>query len=460
MICSRKHAASAEVLLLVVVLGVSAARSSAADDTPSKEVLQPPRPAAAARNAADPAPRPRRDTPAGRLLNEIETVGFGDDAWAQKVRALIEIGPEAVPDLIAELDATTNDRMLRVVGFALRGIGDKRAVAPLIRAIPKTLLPPGSDMGLTAKDKDLLKFMQKHDLDPDDARGPAGYYGVGRPVREICGAIRTLTGKTQNEEELYSVFRVGSAGQMRLQKRLYYECAERWADWWTINWSMFLKNKDDARVNLAAGPEAEQPVAIPHGPNAAIAFSTSGHISESVRNPKAQHVFFDLDTGRGKALPESLRDKAGAENIDAIAAWATREGFDLMGTEYEVPGSGEKHFVIRSLGMTAWHVDNARWETIDHEITREDPVELGTPAAGLLSPFDEKTGSFNPEEMATFLFVTREGTCGMLFVGAEVTDTNVVLGVPVRGDQNRDPVGFYKGRRFGFKIIAEKEPEK
>jgi hypothetical protein len=33
------------------------------------------------------------------------------------------------------------------------------------------------------------------------------------------------------------------------------------------------------------------------------------------------------------------------------------------------------------------------------------------------------------------------------------------VGVPVRGDVNHDPVGFYKGRRFGFKIIAEKEPE-
>src|SRR5215813_10622586 len=98
MICSRMRAASAKVLLLLLVLGVSAARSSVADDAPSKEVRQP-RPEAAARNAADPAPRPRRDTPTGRLLNEIETVGFGDDAWAQKVRALIEIGPEAVPDL-------------------------------------------------------------------------------------------------------------------------------------------------------------------------------------------------------------------------------------------------------------------------------------------------------------------------------------------------------------------------
>jgi hypothetical protein len=312
-------------------------------------------------------------------------------------------------------------------------------------------------MGLIAKDKDLLQFMQKHDLDPDNAGGPSGYYGVGRPVREICGALRTLTGKTQNEEELYNVFLRGSAGQMRLQRRLYHECAERWADWWTINWSMHLKNKDDARVNLSPAPDAEQPVAIPHGPNATIAFNTSGHIAESVRNPKAQHVFFDLDTGRGKALPESLRAKADDERIDAIVAWATREGFDIMGTEYEVPGSGEKHFVIRSLGMTAWQVDNDRWQTIDREITGGEPLELGTPAAGLLSPFDEKTGNFNPEEVATFLFVTREGTCGMLVVGAEVNDTNVVVGVPVRGDQNLDPVGFYKGRRFGFKIIAEKE---
>jgi hypothetical protein len=442
-----------------VLLQFVALLSNAADDeTPA--AIDRSRPSTASTNkVADPKPRAaRRDTATGRLLDDIEKAKFGEEAWAENIRAMIQLGPDAVPELIKELDATHDDRMLRALGFVLRGIGDKRAVAPLIRAIPRTLRPPGSDMGLIAKDKSLLEFMQKYDLDPDSA-GFRGHYGVGRPVREICGALRALTGKTQNEEELYSVFLRGSAGQKRLQRSLYHDCARRWSDWWTINWSMHLKNKDDARVDLPPGPAAESPVVFPHGPKAKIAFSTSGHIAESVGNPKAQHVFFDLDTGRGKGLPEIFRSRGESEPADEIIAWAAREGFDMMGTEYEVPGSGEKHYVIRSLGMTAWQVENDRWKVIDQEVAGPEPLELGTPAAGLLSPFDETSGKFAPDEFATFLFVTREGTCGILFVGAEVQDTNVVVGVPARGDTNRDPVGFYKGRRFGFKIIAEEGPD-
>jgi hypothetical protein len=88
--------------------------------------------------------------------------------WATAARRLTQIGKPAVPPLIEELDRTTADRPLRSLGFTLRAIGDPRAVPALIRAIPRTLMPPGSDFGLRMDDPGLLAFLRKHDLDKAD----------------------------------------------------------------------------------------------------------------------------------------------------------------------------------------------------------------------------------------------------------------------------------------------------
>ena len=86
------------------------------------------------------------------------------------MRELVAVGRDAVPQLCAELDRTTEDRMLRRLGFALRAIGDARAVPALIRAIPKTLLPSSSDYGLIVSDKELTDFMQTHDSEQRKGR--------------------------------------------------------------------------------------------------------------------------------------------------------------------------------------------------------------------------------------------------------------------------------------------------
>ena len=57
------------------------------------------------------------------------------------MRELVAVGGNAVPQLCAELDLTTEDRMLRRLAFALRAIGDPPAIPALIRAIPRTLVP-------------------------------------------------------------------------------------------------------------------------------------------------------------------------------------------------------------------------------------------------------------------------------------------------------------------------------
>ncbi len=87
----------------------------------------PPRPAA-------PPNRQRADTPVGRLLNRLETQNSGrsqfSEKWLRTLKEIVDLGPDAVPELIAELDATSNDMMLRCLGFALRAIGDNGPFPP------------------------------------------------------------------------------------------------------------------------------------------------------------------------------------------------------------------------------------------------------------------------------------------------------------------------------------------
>ena len=73
----------------------------------------------------------------------LPTVFDDIDIYARQIRQLAEIGKPAVPALTAALDKTSRDTEMRLLAFTLRAIGDPRAVPALIRAIPKTLLPPG-----------------------------------------------------------------------------------------------------------------------------------------------------------------------------------------------------------------------------------------------------------------------------------------------------------------------------
>ena len=102
-----------------------------------------------------------------RILDEFRKLNHTVDEtelWCSLMRELVTIGPQAVPEVCAELDRTSDDRTLRRLAFALRAIGDARAVPALIRAIPRSLLPSSSDYGLIVADAKLAEFMQKNDL--------------------------------------------------------------------------------------------------------------------------------------------------------------------------------------------------------------------------------------------------------------------------------------------------------
>jgi RNA polymerase sigma factor (sigma-70 family) len=376
---------------------------------------------------ADEAVPKRPQSDVGKLLNRLEKLEFLSEEWAQTMRALIQLGPNATPELIAELDATNDPRMLSCLGYVTRGIGDKRIVPALIRAFPKAYdRTMSSDYGgCGAKDPDLLAFMLKH----DNRHGKAeSGYSFGRPINEIRTALQDLTGARNGEDELVFVVpsQDGPPRQEVLQRSLFHKCAERWAKWWQLHWKEYVSDAYYSRVRLAPFTiEESKPAAgSPGGQKSKIYGRVSARL-EPAHKPDGQseflqHTFHDLETGRIGQLPDFLRSAEGEpERTDDILAWAATEGFDLMCTQYRVPGQSEPRYVLRGLGLAAWQIDGEQKRTLEADILKDKPLKVGRRTDSLLARFDAATGQHSTDKPATFLFRTREGTYGEIAVGVD-----------------------------------------
>jgi beta-lactamase regulating signal transducer with metallopeptidase domain/protocatechuate 3,4-dioxygenase beta subunit len=410
------------------------------------------------------SPRKRRDTPTGKLLDELEKHNRRSraftDLWCRTLKGIVDIGPAAIPELVEELDATNDGRMLGCLGFMVRAIGDKRAIPGLIRAIPKTLRTPSSDMGLEGSDATLVKFMQENSIDKAYKNAlftQATQYSFGRPVREIFGALEGLSGQTFDEVQLYSVFSGGIASQQRLKRKLFERTASQWASWWEQHHAEYVQDAAYFHVNLvAAKVDGGALTGLQPGMHFKTGAGGAGHVLQPVVEPEAIVVFHDLDTGRTVPLPQKWRNAKSIESqLDEIVAWAASEGFDLMGTVYVSPHDQQSWFAIRPIGLRAWELGEERWKMSSSDITLEALQAEGTPARDLLLHVDRASGSYDPQATATFLFTTREGTPGLLFVGVAVKDTNVKIGERATGDDERKTSHFFKGRRFAWTTLEE-----
>ena len=222
------------------------------------------------------------------------------------------------------------------------------------------------------------------------------------------------------------------------------------------NWSKQIDDAAYSRVNLAE-LVAEKAIA-PLSPDMHFKVDSggSGWVLESVLNPASKTVLYDFDTGRVAALPERWRGANKIEGqLDEIVAWAQQEGFDLMGDEYTPPNGERPVFALRPIGLRAWELGSHRWKMQSADITLEALQSEGKLADKLLLHRDEESNTFDPQATATFLYITREGTPGLLFVGIEVQDDSLQPGGRIEGDLELMPIAFRKGRRFGFKNFVE-----
>lgn len=324
-----------------------------------------------------------------------------DEEMAHAIRELHRIGKPAVPELVAELDRTDRDNTLRVLGIALRAINDPRAVPGLIRAVPKTLRPPGSDCGVSIEDPDLLKFVVS--FEPGASPGQT-HMSVGRPVNEISRALERITGHKSpggDRDPLRHNF-LGSPETEAAQRKKYLDRQEYWADWWSEHGGQFLPEAErqaldhppaeevvpgDGRDRVDRAGEARFGALFPTGPDVRLG---------PVHEVELFNILFadapaalDFERHRVFRFQEGLR-----EEDRWHAQWMRRVGVDLV-----VGGDCDD--------LRLWVIGDTRWETIDQEIAASEPLARGY----------EPRGGFSLLEGArTVLFNTRNGGSGILQV--------------------------------------------
>jgi hypothetical protein len=352
-----------------------------------------------------------------------------------------------VPQLCAELDRTTENRMLRRLGFAARAIRDPRAVPALIRAIPKTLLPGSSDYGLIVADGTLTEFMQKHDLNGGQQGGR--YFNFGRPEREVMGALQILTGQNFDDAELFGMGLSEDPRRQVLQRRIYRRQAQRWQAWWEANSRSFTDDAAYQKVNLNASDEPLPSVPQSLGQKARLSGAMIGVVlSPAIQEGQHAWHFYDLDTDFQPNWPNRIPKDEARFDEKQIADWAADNGVDLMCVTHR-SRDGTQTFALRSFGMKAWEISPRDLRNID-KLIAAGTLPKGREVGELLTHYDADSKQSVPDANAAFIYVTREGSMGLIEITDRVTRTADLTGAA--GDPPAG-VGFKKGVRFNLKSI-------
>ncbi|MCA9170727.1 MAG: carboxypeptidase regulatory-like domain-containing protein, partial [Planctomycetales bacterium] len=361
------------------------------------------------------------------------------------IRELARLGIDAVPELCDELDKEIEPRIIRSWAFALRAIGDPRAVPALIRAIPRTLVST-SDFGLMLQNEELVQFMQTHDLD-DGERG--NRFNLGVPIREVCGAIRKLTGHSLDDDAYYWISETGDSRIDGMRRHHLYLHADQWRRWW-LEHGVALT--DDERYR---GMEPLLPVALVTNsdvdpsilkiPVGSRLLDVSTGMTLSPPSEAGIHLL-DLDTGYKPAWPDDVPRLAKPENFRKLAVWSAPRGVDLMCVEHPL---GDARFVysLQGFDLRAWRIDSRDATRVD-AMVGQGKLPEGDIVEGPLLPHigDDESDAMR----VSYLFLTREGTLGVLRLTDQITQAKDLTGrmMAERG------VGFHRGVKFNIYLIA------
>ena len=332
-----------------------------------------------------------------------------EEEWCGAIRTLVRIGPPAVPELVRELERPNRGATLRSLGFVLRAIGDARAVPALIRAIPETLQPPGSDMGLWGFDEKLNQFMMDHDRTPGDNNGST--FSLGRPVNEILDALESITSHRirEGKDELRSVFLEVNESQNALSRDLFARRQTAWETWWSEHRPEFLAVEQllESGTSTPCNDHVEQAGIAKFGPRFPTGSSQRlGAVREVVLGNDGMsdsRCCFDFDNHRVYAEREGVSEFKYADAVRLNLWWSQSRGVDCFAVGW----------TLFDFDLHVWQIDNARWNTIDREVALEQPLELGRERSRIQALLPDESGP-DPTITTTFLFTTREGAQGVL----------------------------------------------
>lgn len=325
-----------------------------------------------------------------------------DDEMAYAVRELIKIGEPALPELIAELDHTDRDDTIRALGITLRGMKDYRAVHALIRAIPKTLRPAGSDCRIAIRDPELRTFMltlERHPRSPTE-KNPS--VSMGRPVNEILGTLEKLTGYLPlqgDRDPLRHVF-LGKPEQQADQRKQFQARQDEWRAWWATHHSQFLSEEANQQFRDPTPPAVTSADGLDAVERAGEArFGTPFPTGSGVQLGPVHNVeLFNL----------SLVDAPCAIDFDQDRTYRIYEGAEATGgypRDWDLKNGIDFTLGSDSGGMHVWTIDRNRWDTIEAEVQSSKRLDLGK---------ETHLHILHAPEEDTFLFTTREGGMGVL----------------------------------------------
>ncbi|SMP57385.1 Serine/threonine protein kinase [Neorhodopirellula lusitana] len=380
--------------------------------------------------------------------------------WGRELQSLVNYGVDAVPSIVRKLDETDDDRMIATLAFALRAIGDKRAVPALIRAIPRTSVPRIKCNWIQSNsifDEEFVEFFRRHKF-----KGQGGAIGCSDASTELSRALSALTSQTFG---FGRVFAKGVPKQIYLQQKKLHQDAEVWAKWWDANSADLV---DDADFQLTRLPGIGLKAPEPIGPNELLAeafWRTSNQLQSiplvADKSSTARTAFLDLDTGCTAPVPEQWRGRALSELDRAnLFEWAKENGFDVACDAYE-GSDGESHHALRGIALEAWQIDDGQLTDLSLQyvelssdyVSIDDLTSTGrkTTDDWLLS-FDVEKGELDPTAMAFLMCLTSEGSPILLHVGAEITEIAPPDAVISSADLYRQS-GFVEGRKLEIRLF-------
>ncbi|WP_442485078.1 M56 family metallopeptidase [Aeoliella sp. SH292] len=374
--------------------------------------------------------------------------------WVRAIKYLVEHKETAFLVVLRAFDAETRDHPLSKLAFTLRAMDDPRAVPALIRALPRTLVPARSDYGLILEgdNAELLRFVQQNDLGSD----AGDLFSYGRAFREVVGTLHKLTDKDFGDMELNAVHLGEAPTQRNAARRQLQTAAERWAAWWDAEGHQLVSDPAYAKANL---PELELeevggagPSTLPVGEQLRLRNTLSGASISSIHETN-DRCFYDLDTGRQSGWPSHLPQfgKIGLDSPELLA-WAREEGFDLVGVSHTPEGEDKPLYCLQPIDVKAWKISEQEHRQLQESITGKSPYPLAKPVELLMprrvipKPHDR---NFSGD---AFLFLTREGTAGVLRATEQVTETNIQARYSMEDLFDGD--GFHRGVAFSLQEIA------